>query len=73
MLSKLIILGAALSACVAGASEESTVVRDEPLPGNYGGDLRPQIHFSPPQQFMNDPNGMVLDADGLWHVYYQCK
>lgn len=71
MLSKLIILGAALSACVAGASEESTVVRDEPLPGNYGGDLRPQIHFSPPQQFMNDPNGMFLDADGLWHVYYQ--
>ncbi len=43
-----------------------------PVPGNYSGDLRPQIHFSPPKNFMNDPNGCFLDADGLWHLYYQC-
>ncbi|CAJ2500771.1 Uu.00g036240.m01.CDS01 [Anthostomella pinea] len=43
----------------------------EPVPGDYTGPLRPQIHFSPPQNFMNDPNGMFLDANGTWHLYYQ--
>ncbi|KAI9806041.1 MAG: hypothetical protein M1833_004448 [Piccolia ochrophora] len=42
-----------------------------PIPGNYTGALRPQIHFSPPQNFLNDPNGMFVDADGVWHLYYQ--
>ncbi|KXJ96201.1 glycosyl hydrolase [Microdochium bolleyi] len=42
-----------------------------PVAGNYTGDLRPQIHFSPPKFFMNDPNGMFVDANGTWHVYYQ--
>lgn len=22
---------------------------------------------------MNDPNGMFLDANGTYHLYYQCK
>lgn len=44
-----------------------------PMPeGTYTGDLRPQIHFSPPKGFMNDPNGCFVDADGTWHLYYQC-
>jgi hypothetical protein len=21
---------------------------------------------------MNDPNGMFVDEDGIWHLYYQC-
>jgi beta-fructofuranosidase len=42
-----------------------------PVPGNYSGPLRPQVHFSPPQDFMNDPNGMFVDANGTWHLYYQ--
>lgn len=42
-----------------------------PIPGNYTGVLRPQVHFSPPQHFMNDPNGMFVDANGTWHLYYQ--
>ncbi|KAJ9645824.1 Invertase [Coniosporium tulheliwenetii] len=42
-----------------------------PIPGNYTGPLRPQIHFSPPQNFMNDPNGLFVDANGTWHLYYQ--
>ncbi|RAL65003.1 hypothetical protein DID88_001593 [Monilinia fructigena] len=45
--------------------------KDKPLRGNYTGDLRPQIHYSPPQNFMNDPNGLFKDADGVYHVYYQ--
>ncbi|KAF2195822.1 glycoside hydrolase family 32 protein [Zopfia rhizophila CBS 207.26] len=50
---------------------QSDVPTGTPLPGNYVGPLRPQVHFSPPQGFMNDPNGMFLDADGLYHLYYQ--
>ncbi len=31
---------------------------------------RPQIHFSPEQHWMNDPNGMVY-YDGEYHLFYQ--
>src|SRR3984957_3568968 len=36
----------------------------------YGEQYRPQFHFSPPQQWMNDPNGMVY-AGGEFHLFYQ--
>ena len=31
---------------------------------------RPQVHYTPAANWMNDPNGMVY-ADGVWHLYYQ--
>ena len=43
-----------------------------PVAADYTGDLRPQVHFSVPQNFMNDPNGLFRAADGTWHLYYQC-
>lgn len=52
---------------------DSLVPTGTPIPGNYTGKLRPQIHYSPPEGFMNDPNGMFVDAQGIWHLYYQCK
>lgn len=42
-----------------------------PIVGDYAGRYRPQVHFSPPTGFMNDPNGMFRDANGTWHLYYQ--
>ncbi|KAL5050885.1 hypothetical protein BDW71DRAFT_194020 [Aspergillus fruticulosus] len=33
---------------------------------------RPQYHFSPERNWMNDPNGLVYDAnDGVYHLYFQ--
>ena len=37
---------------------------------NYDHPYRPQIHFSPEKNWMNDPNGMFYD-NGLYHLYYQ--
>lgn len=31
---------------------------------------RPQLHFSPPSGWMNDPNGIVYH-DGLFHLFFQ--
>lgn len=38
--------------------------------GYYKEQYRPQIHFSPPAHWMNDPNGMVY-INGTYHLFYQ--
>lgn len=35
-----------------------------------GEEYRPQIHFSPKTNWINDPNGMVY-ANGVYHLFYQ--
>lgn len=62
----------AVALAIASVSYGQSSTEDEPIPGDYSGALRPQIHFSPPVGFMNDPNGMFLDANGTYHLYYQC-
>lgn len=42
----------------------------QPEKANYNEQYRPQIHFTPAKNWMNDPNGMVY-ADGTWHLFYQ--
>lgn len=36
----------------------------------YSEPHRPQIHFSPKEKWMNDPNGMVFFND-TWHLFFQ--
>ena len=44
----------------AGASIGNSA-QAAPADGLYREQYRPQFHFSPPQQWMNDPNGMLYD------------
>ena len=41
-----------------------------PTQNNYTEQYRPQSHFTPAKNWMNDPNGMVY-ADGTYHLFYQ--
>ena len=65
-----------LSLIVNHASAQSITISElapegTAVAGTYDGTYRPQIHYSPPVGFMNDPNGMFLDAQGVYHLYYQ--
>ncbi|KAI9886183.1 MAG: hypothetical protein M1823_002035 [Watsoniomyces obsoletus] len=68
--STAVLLGA-MAVARAQYPNNEAVPKGQPIPGDYTGALRPQIHYSPPQGFMNDPNGMFRDSSGVWHLYYQ--
>lgn len=54
----------------------SACKKPEPIPDDmalseaYRESHRPQIHFSPPSGWMNDPNGMFY-VDQQYHLFYQ--
>lgn len=55
--SSTLLAGLVLSSSVTAqpsptAYVEPTVPTGKPIAGNYGGALRPQIHYSPPKDFM---------------------
>jgi len=40
------------------------------VPGSYREPHRPQLHFSPRLNWLNDPNGLVY-YEGVFHLFYQ--
>jgi fructan beta-fructosidase len=51
-------------------TEEPTTPPEPDTKNSYNEQYRPQIHFTPAKNWMNDPNGMVY-VDGVWHLFYQ--
>ncbi|BGP26631.1 Invertase [Rhodotorula toruloides] len=56
---------------VSGLPAPGAVPTGTPIQGDYSGQYRPQIHFTPPKGFMNDPNGLVYHPVTGWNLYYQ--
>ncbi|MGI4867064.1 MAG: glycoside hydrolase family 32 protein [Janthinobacterium lividum] len=62
---------AALAACQSPSSHPETAtqtpLKTAPL---YHEPHRPQFHFSPKENWMNDPNGLVYE-NGTYHLFFQ--
>ena len=57
----------ALAFCIVACAETQKVPDSSEL---YSEPHRPQIHFSPKEKWMNDPNGMVY-FNNKYHLFYQ--
>lgn len=55
-----------LAFCLAAATDGLAA---QP-PGYYSEPFRPQFHFTPERNWMNDPNGLVY-YEGEYHLFYQ--
>lgn len=58
-----------LTACKLNKNPQETATT-HPENDSYQEDFRPQYHFSPPEKWMNDPNGLVYYR-GVYHLFYQ--
>lgn len=57
---------AATGLLVAGLAPAAPAREPDPATERY----RPHLHFSPEENWMNDPNGMVFH-EGTWHLFFQ--
>ncbi len=58
---------------IDGQKNEQNTEQQQPTPvvkGNYDELYRPQIHYTPARNWVNDPNGMVF-VNGTYHLFYQ--
>lgn len=60
----LLALAILLAACSTKQEEKTTIPDIQP------GDYRPAYHYAPPQNWTNDPNGLVY-LYGEYHLFYQ--
>ena len=76
LLTKMFIILAAASACscretaidddIQGETEE----QEKPSVSSYDEKYRPQIHYTPARNWINDPNGLVYFKN-YYHIFYQ--
>jgi fructan beta-fructosidase len=55
---------------LVGRSSERIDEQSDEAPVETTQRYRPEVHFTPAENWMNDPNGPVY-ADGRYHLYYQ--
>ena len=70
MRNKLLLLITLLGALYISPRLNSFKIAKDNSPPTYHETFRPGYHFSPPKNWMNDPNGLIY-YDGLYHMYYQ--
>ena len=61
-------VAASLIGCTSHDSHDDS--SSEPVQTTHLENYRPQLSFSPPRNWMNDPNGLVY-YDGEYHLFYQ--
>ena len=65
-----VLISLLLQASCKRAWEKEPTTDTPPEASVYMEDYRPQFHFSPPEKWMNDPNGLVYHQ-GVYHLFYQ--
>jgi fructan beta-fructosidase len=63
-----VLCGVIMISCNSGPNNRSA--NGKTVADYYNEKYRPQFHFSPEANWMNDPNGLVF-LDGEYHLFYQ--